>query len=53
MAARALGRIGPDAKDAVPELLKLIDARDPDLAATARAALKAIDPDAAKAAGVK
>jgi HEAT repeat protein len=53
MAARALGRVGPDAKDAVPELLKLIDARDPDLAATARAALKAIDPDAAKNAGIK
>jgi HEAT repeat protein len=53
MAARALGRIGPDAKDAVPELLKIIDARDPDLAATARASLKAIDPDEARKAGVK
>lgn len=52
MAARALGRIGPDAKGAVPELLKLLGARDPDLAATARAALKAIDP-AATNAGAK
>jgi HEAT repeat protein len=53
MAVRALGRIGADAKAAVPELLKLIGTRDPDLAATARAALKAIDPEAAKNAGVK
>ncbi len=53
MAARALGRIGADAKPAVPELLKLIDARDPDLATTARTALRLIDPDAAKKAGVK
>jgi hypothetical protein len=34
-------------------LLKLLDTRDPDLAAAARAALKAIDPEAAKNAGVK
>ncbi len=53
MAARALGRIGPDAKAAVPELLRLIDAHDPDLAAAARTALKAIDPDKAHKAGVK
>jgi HEAT repeat protein len=53
MAARALGRIGADAKLAVPELLRLIDARDEFLAAAARTALKLIDPDAAKNAGVK
>ncbi len=53
MAARALGRIGADAKPAVPELLKLLGHPDGHLDATARAALKAIDPDAAKNAGVK
>lgn len=53
MAARALGRIGADAKVAVPELLKLIDARDEAVASAARTALKAIDPEAAKKAGVK
>jgi HEAT repeat protein len=53
MAARALGRVGADAKDAVPELLKLIDHPDEALAATARAAAKTIDPEAAKAAGIK
>ena len=52
-AARALGRIGAGAKGAVPELLKLIGARDESLATTARTALKLIDPDAAKKAGVK
>jgi HEAT repeat protein len=51
MAARALGRIGPDAKIAVPELLKLLNARDEALATTARTALKLIDPAAAKKAG--
>ncbi|MBM3979662.1 MAG: hypothetical protein FJ304_05150 [Planctomycetes bacterium] len=53
MAARALGRIGADAKPALPELLKLIDHPDDALAATARAAAQAIDPEAAKAAGIK
>jgi HEAT repeat protein len=53
MAARALGRIGPDARTAVPELLKLLDARDEALAGAALAALRRIDPDAAKLAGVK
>lgn len=53
MAARALGRIGADAKPAVPELLKLLGHPDEHLDATARTALKAIDPDAAKNAGVK
>lgn len=53
MAARALGRIGADAKDAVPELLKLAEHRDYAVAAAARTALKAIDPAAAAKAGVK
>lgn len=53
MAARTLGRIGADAKDAVPELLKLINHRDHALATAARTAVKAIDPEAAKKAGVK
>lgn len=53
MAARALGRIGADAKDAVPELLKLINHRDYALATVAGTAVKAIDPRAAKNAGVK
>ncbi len=48
MAVRALGRIGKDAKPAVPELLKLINHRDHALATAARAALKLIDPDALK-----
>lgn len=53
MAVRALGRIGAPAKPAVPELLKLISHHDLALAATASAALKAIDPDATKKPGVK
>jgi HEAT repeat protein len=53
LAARALGRIGADARFAVPELLKLINHPDDSLATAARAALKLIDPDAAKKAGVK
>jgi HEAT repeat protein len=48
MAARALGRIGPPAKDTVPELLDLLDASEPYLAATAAAALKRIDSEAAR-----
>lgn len=53
MAARALGRVGADAKDAVPELTKLVNHRDHALATAARTALKAIDPAAAAKAGVK
>lgn len=53
MAVRALGRIGAEAKDAVPELLKLVEHRDFALASAARVAVKAIDPDAAAKAGVK
>ncbi|MBY0459410.1 MAG: hypothetical protein K2V38_18960, partial [Gemmataceae bacterium] len=46
--AEALGRIGSSAKDAVPELTKLIANRDYLLATAARAALKSVDPEAAK-----
>ncbi len=53
MAARALGRVGPAGKPAAPELAKLLAHPDAQLAATAAAALKAIDPDAAEKAGVK
>ena len=51
----ALGKVGPDAKAAVPRLLKLIEdewATPRDLRETAGQALKAIDPTAAKKAGV-
>jgi HEAT repeat protein len=53
MAARALGRVGSAAKPAVPELLKLVNHADAALAATAAESVKAIDPDAAKKAGLK
>jgi HEAT repeat protein len=53
MAVRALGRIGNDAKIAVSELLKLIRHHDDALATAARTALKQIDPEAAKNAGIK
>lgn len=53
MAVRALGRIGADAKAAVPEIAQLIHARDPILAVTARTALQLIDPDQARKAGAK
>jgi HEAT repeat protein len=48
MAVRALGRIGPPAKDAVPELLELLDV----LQTAAAEALKRIDPEAARKAKV-
>ncbi len=51
MAVRALGRIGTAAKPAVPEILKLITHHDLALAATAKMALKVIDPEATKKAG--
>jgi HEAT repeat protein len=44
MAARALSRIGPAAKPALPELTKLLRHPDPALAATAADAIKKIDP---------
>ena len=49
------GQIGPDAKDAGPALIKVYEnnAMDPDNSKRAADALKKIDPEAAKKAGVK
>jgi HEAT repeat protein len=44
MAARALSRIGPPAKAAVPELTKLLNHPDPAVSAMAADAIKAIEP---------
>jgi HEAT repeat protein len=44
MAAGALGRIGPDAIDAVPALVEALDDRDPDLRFAAAGALEGIGP---------
>jgi len=51
-AAQTLGQIGPPAKKAVPDLLKLIEAddSDPDLRDAAVEALTRIDPERAKQA---
>lgn len=51
-AAKALGEIGPAAKQAVPALLKLLSDKDPAVRKTVGEALKKIDPAAAKKAGV-
>ena len=48
MAIRALGRIGPPAKGAVPALVRRLTHEDPALAETAEATLRNIDPDAAR-----
>jgi HEAT repeat protein len=52
MAIRALGRIGPAAKEAVPALVRRLAHYDMDLAEAAAQALRQIDPHAAKAAGI-
>lgn len=49
----ALGRMGSDAKDAVPELLALLKVDDPLLQKLASDALRKIDPKAAEEAGLK
>ena len=50
----ALGRYGEDAKTAVPALVAILkEERNPVSLATATAALKQIDPEAAATAGVK
>jgi HEAT repeat protein len=53
MAIRALGRIGPRAKEAVPALARRLAHYDNYLVETAANALRQIDPEAAKAAGLK
>jgi hypothetical protein len=51
--AQALGPIGPDAKDAVPVLLKAMKDGNQELQRRAAEALKKIDPEAARKAAVK
>lgn len=50
-----LGQIGPDARAAVPELIKVYEnsAMDPTTSKRAAEALKKIDPEAAAKAGIK
>jgi HEAT repeat protein len=50
MAVRSLGRLGPPAKAAVPDLLDLRHDEEPDVRATAIQALKRIDLEAASKA---
>jgi HEAT repeat protein len=53
-AALILGQMGPDARDAVPDLIKVFDNKmDADASKQAGEALKKIDPEAAEKAGVK
>ncbi len=52
MAVRALGRIGPEARSAVPLLLDLLRAEDRLLRAAVAEALTRIDPEAARKAGL-
>src|SRR5262249_42957909 len=52
MAAQALGGIGPPARAARPLLTELTRAGDFDLRSTAADALRKIDPEAAREAGV-
>lgn len=47
-AAEALGNIGPDAKNAVPALMKLLANEDERMRAYSIDALKKIDPEAAR-----
>jgi hypothetical protein len=53
MAAASLGRIGPDAREAVPALTEIAEQHDnEDEYSTVAEALKQIDPKAAAKAGV-
>jgi vesicle coat complex subunit len=52
-AALTLGRIGRNATAAVPALIEALKDEDSDVANAAAEALKSIDPEAAKRAGVK
>lgn len=47
VAASQIGRFGPEAREAVPDLVKLAESSDWDLRQRARRSLKQIDPDAA------
>jgi len=50
--ARALAAIGPEAKEAVPALLDALKDKSKEISAVAAYALRKIDPEAAKKAGV-
>jgi HEAT repeat protein len=50
-AARTLGEIGSDAREAVPDLVKSLKHKHLDVRVAARSALKKIDPKAAAKAG--
>jgi hypothetical protein len=52
-AARELGKFGPVARMAVPELIDAYYGRSNSIHKAAREALKAIDPEAAAKAGIK
>ncbi len=52
-AALALGEIGPDAREAVPALLAAIKSGQEDVSRSAAEALRKIDPEAARRAGVE
>jgi HEAT repeat protein len=52
-AARALGNVGPDAKEASAALVTALKDADPVVRQRAAAALKRVDPAAAEKAGVK
>jgi HEAT repeat protein len=51
-AAEALGRVGPEARPAVPLLVQALKDEDSDVQDAAAEALKRIDPAAAKNAGI-
>jgi HEAT repeat protein len=51
-AARSLGQIGPAAKAAVSALIDALKDEDKDVRTAAAEALKKIDPEAARKAGV-
>lgn len=52
-AAKALGQLGTAAKDAVPALIETLKDENGDVRQDAAIALKKIDPEAAKKAGLK
>ena len=52
-AATTLGRMGQAARPAVPALLEALQDKDEDVRRQAAAAVQAIDPEAAKKAGIR